>query len=240
MRRIGLIIALLVCGRPSLAQSLEGVWFGLTRAGLIQLAIDKDSMWVQRVTTDFQALSERAVAFPIKQIITLSDRQLLVFKQKNDTTTFSTFTVFDCVPGHHLQHGWNAPDVKSHSPALLAQVHKDDNRKLFGHYYFSARYINALHQLKPLDEMTRSEFDQFYAAFTEKYRQAAQELAEHEPDFAHKYVGELSTYLFSLLTWTLYEQGFNAIADGAVVQALSARFYTDRQWQKKMLAMPRP
>lgn len=234
MRKIGWVLGLLLLGHVGWGQSLAGAWYHIYQDGLIEMAIDRDSIRIRRAYMDFTRRDQSTAASPIDRTVPMDDRQLLVIRQGIDTTLYSALTLFDFVPGKQFREAWNALDTMANSPFTLVQLHEQDRRKLFGHVYFSARYIDALKRLRPIDEMTKPEFDRFFAVYAGKIRQATRELEAYDPDFGYNFALQLDAYNFSLTTEALYEQGFNPLQDEAARQALYLRFYSEKQVRKKI------
>lgn len=232
MRGIGLILTLLLLGRGGLAQSLAGAWYGISQDGLLEMAIDRDSIRLRRVYVDFTRFDKSAASIPIDRVVPMGERQLLVVRQGIDTTLYSALTLFDYVPGQRFRQAWNDLDTLMNSPLALAQLYEQDHRHLVGQVYYSARYIDVLKRMRPVEEMTKPEFDRFFAAYARKIRQVTKEFEGYDPDFLFKHAIELDSYNFSLTTETLYEQGFNPLLDEQELLALYQRFYNDKQIRK--------
>ena len=223
-------------------KNLQGAWYGLAPVGLIEMAIGPDSLRIKLVDVKQADLSlaaryPHAATVPVGEVVDLGDRYLWIARQGTDTISFSALVLFDFVPGHHFQLAWNAVDARTRSPQTLVQLHTEDRRKLFGGYYYSARFINTLRSLRPVEEMTKPEFDRFFARYAEKVRQATREFEAAEPTYRFKFANQLGSYNYTLNTQALYEEGFCPLLNEDIVQALYRRFYSEKQISKKISAI---
>ncbi len=242
-QKIGWVLALLLLGPAGLAQGLEGVWYGLAPTSLIEMAIACDTVTlklvaVKQADVSLTARYARGSKFALAQTANLGDQQLLISPQgPADSTVYSALVLFDFVPNQRFQLAWNALDTTARNPLALLRLHQRNPHKLFGQYYYSARFIAALRRLRPLDEMTKPEFDRFFERYAAKVRQATREFEAHEPDYWYKFASQLDGYTFTLNTQALYEEGFCPLQDTYTVQALYLRFYSAKQIAKKVKAI---
>ncbi len=238
------LLALLLLGPTGAAQGLEGVWYGLAPTSLIEMVITCDTLTFRLVAVkqgDVSLTARYACGskFALTQTANLVDRQVLISPQgPADSTVYSALVLFDFVPNQRFQLAWNASDTTAADPLALLRPHQRSPRKpLFGEYFYSARFIAALRRLRPLDEMTKPEFDRFFERYAEKVRQATREFEAHEPDYRYRFASQLEGYTFTLNTQALYEEGFCPLQDTYTVQALYRRFYSEKQIVKKVNAI---
>lgn len=225
-----------------IAQRLQGAWYGLAPSGLIEMAIGPDSLRIRQVDVrqsdvSLTARYPHAATVSVGQVADLGDRYLWIVQQGTDTVSFSALVLFDFVPGHHFQVAWNAVDAKTRSPQTLVRLHTEDRRKLFGEYYYSAHFIDNLRSLRSVEEMTKPEFDRFFARYAEKVRQATREFEAAEPTYRYKFANQLAGYNYTLNIQTLCEEGFCPLLTEDIVQALYRRFYNEKQISKKVSAI---
>ncbi|GAA4358125.1 hypothetical protein GCM10023185_23390 [Hymenobacter saemangeumensis] len=218
------------------------MWYGLGQYGLLELAIDHDSLRIRQVdvgqpTLSLAARYKHGARLPIAQVVALGERHLLIVRQGVDSLRYSGIVLFDYVPGHHFQLAWNAPDTLARSPQALARLQAQDRRVLFGDYYYSARFINELQRLRPIDEMTKPEFERYFARYADKVRQATRRFEANEPNYRYVFASQLPGYNFALATQALLEEGFCPLYDEYAVQALYRRFYSRKALDKKVKAI---
>ncbi|MDO7873842.1 hypothetical protein Q5H93_03790 [Hymenobacter sp. ASUV-10] len=226
-----LLVALLALARTGTAQQLVGAWYCPTRGGLLEVAIDQLTIRGRLVTTDFRVIEESPPVFPVRRTLSFGSREMLLLQHTPDTVHFSALIAFDIVPGKAFRRAWNVPDTLRNTTLQLLAPYVATGGQLWGPRFYSARYLEKLQRLRPLESMTKQEFAQYFSAYTANYlRQAPVFDGQH-------YRYSLANYNFDMLTETLYEGGFNPLQTRATIEELFRRFAPSKKAFRKLQAM---
>ena len=227
MNRILVMFALFLLARPSVAQQLTGVWFSPALGGLLEVVIDQLSIRAQLVSLDFTAPQKRAPEFLLSEVSAYADREILLVPIAGDTTQFRAFVAFDIVRGRYFRHAWNVLDTVNNQTLAQLKQQVSAGDWLQGRSYYSARYIDTLRQLRPLDSMTKLEFKQYILAYTTAYL-CNYSIFKQQSHYAVK------AFNFDMLTETLYEGGFNPLQNRESMNALFQRHTPNKKLLRKL------
>lgn len=229
--RFLLLLLLLAVARAGMAQQLTGAWYCATRGGLLEVAIDQLSIRGRLVTTDFRSIEDNPPVFPVLRLLNFSNREILLLQHTPDTARFSALVAFDIVPGQAFRRAWNVPDTLTTTTLRQVSPYVATGGRLWGPRFYSARYLETLQRLRPLESMTKQEFAQYFNAYTVNYLQYA--TAFDEQHFRYS----LANYNFDILTETLYEGGFNPLQTQTTIEELFRRFAPNKKAFRKLQAM---
>ena len=231
MPRIFLLLALLGLARVGAAQQLLGAWYCPERTGLREIAVDQLSAQNQLVTTAFQPLETGVPVFPVVRLQDFGDAEMLLVRPRPESEWVSALVGFEVKPGRHFRWAWNVADTLN--PKMLAEMedYLKTGKQLWGPRCYSARYIDTLRLLRPLESMTREEFGWFFDAYVAKDLLYAPEILRR----VFRYPA--GAYRFDMLTETLFEGGFNPLQDQTALAELFQKFAPNRKLLQRLRAL---
>jgi hypothetical protein len=197
----------------------------VNRSGLIEMTITEDSIITRKLFPDFKVKENKNVeSIAYVEFVKLDDRILLI-KKNSETAKFTTITMAN-LSNKQCQIIWNVPDTVTTDVETLVEIHRNDNRKLFGYNMYSREYIDSLKKMKPIESMTLMEFQDFMSIYIRKIK-------ETESDFEiynKAYLG-FSSYNFQIISQSLLEFKVNPIQNIGTVDEIFKKYYNDPKVQ---------
>lgn len=227
MKQLLTAIILLSTFQFCFAQDIIGKWYMVNRSGLIEFSITKDSIKTQQLFSDFTPKDQPGQSDKYIKTVRLSDRILVISKSKEDTTKFAAMTFINLIDKKYFQLAWNIRDTSTNDIETLIQIHKNDNRQLFGYYAFSENYTTILKQMKPISSISLEEFKKYLTVYIDKIK-----LTEKDAEIYNTAYLSGFTYNFQLISQSLYDIGFNPLQNTSTTDPVYKKYYKNPEVKK--------
>ncbi|MEM1003098.1 MAG: hypothetical protein AAGH46_10660, partial [Bacteroidota bacterium] len=175
MKPLTLLLLLAGLFTNGYSQDIMGKWYMINRSGLVEIEITEDSIFHQKLFSDFTPKQKPRKSQSYLNIQQLGNKILIISQARKDTATYYALTITDLIKGESFKMVWNTLDTVTTTIDDLIEVHKQDKRELFGYLVFHESYIDTLKQLKEIDDMAIEDFRKYAARYVANIKKTRDE-----------------------------------------------------------------
>lgn len=199
-------------------QNIDGKWYLINKSGFVEFTITKDSLFNEKLFPNFSSKRDWKTAIAIPKRVILKDRILLIGENpKNPSQFYTVMTLVQSEDGESMKYIWNGIDSIS-TIEEITKLNESDNRQLLGYDLYTKEHLEALKEMKSIDEMNLHDFKNYLKIYFQHLK--ASEYGKN----LKGYYGEASSFNYQTGISSLLEMGYNPIQTSNSMNSLFAKF----------------
>lgn len=222
-------ISLTNCSSQSI-KDVNGKLYMINKSGFVEITITKDSLFNQKLFSNFSPKRSKKRAVEIAERVHLKDRLLLLGESPKSKSEFQT--IMTLVPSEKksaMKLIWNGIDSIS-SVKTITKLNETDQRRLFGYDLYSRDQLESLKEKKPIEDMNLEDFKKYLEVYSQNLKVTAPEFRKN----MKASYGAASSFNYQISISSLLAIGYNPIQTSKAIDVVFAK-YIENEEVKELL-----